>query len=155
MLYRGHPIQDHSDGSDVGLRNGYGGRRNSYRPIRAPDARRMLMRIGRHYREFQKSESDGHLRLAGFARRRAAVGRSSGFPRGIKLAVRDDDATIEFATTNRTRRSVRALANLIAAAFVVSQVVAGQNGSIRLGPAGAAAWFILVGLAMWLLRGNE
>jgi len=51
--------------------------------------------------------------------------------------------------------TVRALANLVAAAFVVSQVVAGQDGSIRLVAAGAAAWFILVGLAMWLLRGGE
>jgi len=115
----------------------------------------MLMRIGRHYREFQKSESDGHLRLAGFARCRAAVGRSSGFPRGIKLAVRDDDATIEFATTNRTRRYGTGARESHSGRLRGQPGCRGSNGSIRLVAAGAAAWFILVGLAMWLLRGNE
>lgn len=51
--------------------------------------------------------------------------------------------------------TARALANLVAAALVVSQVVAGQTGSIRLLAAGIVAGITLVGFAMWLIRGDD
>lgn len=115
----------------------------------------MLLEVGRHYREFQKLEGAGQLRLAGFARRGSRMGRFFRIPRGIQLAAPIDDATIELATTNGARDTVRALANLVAAALVVSQVVAGQTGSIRLVTAGVVAWIMLVGFAMWLIRGDD
>ena len=40
---------------------------------------------------------------------------------------------------------------MTAAALVVSQVVAGRSGSVRLIAGGAAAWVILVGFAIWLV----
>jgi hypothetical protein len=51
--------------------------------------------------------------------------------------------------------TVRGLANLVAAALVVSQVVAGQNGSNRLIAAGVLAWVALVGIAMGLIREDD
>jgi hypothetical protein len=51
--------------------------------------------------------------------------------------------------------TVRALANLVAAALVVTQIVAGQNASIRLVAAGVVAWITLIGFAMWLIRGDD
>jgi hypothetical protein len=47
--------------------------------------------------------------------------------------------------------TVRALANLIAAALVLSQAVTSQSPSIRLIAAGTWLWFALVAFALFLI----
>ncbi len=50
--------------------------------------------------------------------------------------------------------TLRALANLIATALILGQVVARQSASFGLISAGVAAWFGFVWLALWLI-GDE
>ena len=47
--------------------------------------------------------------------------------------------------------TVRALANLTAAALVLSQAVARQGPSWPLIATGIAGWFVLVAIALWLI----
>lgn len=47
--------------------------------------------------------------------------------------------------------TLRALANLVVTALVLSQVVARQSASFGLIAAGVTAWIGFVGLALWLI----
>ena len=47
---------------------------------------------------------------------------------------------------------MRALANLVAAALVLSQAAAAQSPSIRLVAAGILVWIGFVGFALYLIR---
>ncbi|PYR67321.1 MAG: hypothetical protein DMF88_13195 [Acidobacteria bacterium] len=51
--------------------------------------------------------------------------------------------------------TLRALANLIATALVLSQVVARQSAAVALMVGGIAAWLAFVWLGLWLIRGND
>ena len=102
----------------------------------------------------------------------AGVVLGIGFPPPERIAIRSSHIPsiyAEFATARHSHRApvtmlrlnshqrtalgdtLRALANLAVAAFVLSQFVARQSVSVALLASGVAAWIALVAMAMWLI----